>query len=39
LPGNPEKQFENSDSGKPLFAIARGVWEAAVPPPYYLTKR
>jgi hypothetical protein len=27
--GNPEKQFSYSDRGKPLFAIARGVWEAA----------
>ena len=33
--GNPEKQFHYSDRGKPLFAIARGVWEAAEPPPHF----
>ena len=35
--GNLEKQFIISDRGKPLFAIARGVWEAALPPPVILT--
>jgi hypothetical protein len=36
---NPEKQFKISGGGKPLLAIACGVGEAALPPPFPLELR